>query len=691
MTFRARSHSGLGWRGVSGVVVAALLAAVLTLVPGAPATAEGSVSQKGTLGEGYFFVATDGGIFNFGDSEFKGSTGAIALNQPIVGAETTPTGEGYWLVASDGGIFTFGDAEFFGSTGAIKLNKPIVAMVATPTGKGYWLFATDGGVFTFGDAEFFGSTGAITLNKPIVGADTTPNGKGYYLVASDGGIFTFGDAEFYGSAGAINLNKPIVGMAALDDGQGYYLVATDGGIFSYGKTTSDAQFFGSTGAMTLNQPIVGMDLTASNQGYYLVAADGGIFSFGDAVFYGSTGAIKLNKPIVGMRVTPFTPTERAAQDFFVRMNGQKEAPNAGDPDGQGAARLDFTDDELCYTVDANNVDQLTAAHIHEAPAGVAGPVVITLKVPDKNNSSVACTDVDPQLVKDILADPQNYYVNVHNAAFPSGAVRGQVAGETGVAITEAGDAIVFDTENPQASAVLFKLPANVPAAAVVGADFRPSTDEAYVLLRTTGTTLQLVKVTAAGEGTAVGGPITLTDGTATAFGFDFNPVPDKIRVITDKGENFRIDPTTGVREAGDTTLSDPSLQLVGAAYTNNRQPTPAATTLYDIGVAGANDVLVRQGGVDGPPSPNGGVVTVIGQTGFDSGLKLSFDIAPSTVDEPEAGAFAVFQPATAGATNGTEIWAVNLERTNNGNIPGRAARLGVVGDGTVKVIAFSIF
>ena len=86
----------------------------------------------------------------------------------------TPDGKGYWMVASDGGIFTFGDAAFYGSTGAIHLNKPIVGMAATPDGKGYWLVASDGGIFTFGDAAFYGSTGAIHLNQPIVGMTATP-------------------------------------------------------------------------------------------------------------------------------------------------------------------------------------------------------------------------------------------------------------------------------------------------------------------------------------------------------------------------------------------------------------------------------------------------------------------------------------------------------------------------------------
>ena len=245
---------------------------------------------------GYRFVASDGGIFDFGSAAFEGSTGGTALQAPVVGMATTPDGNGYWLVAADGGIFTFGDASYFGSTGALHLNQPIVGMAATPDGKGYWLVAADGGIFTFGDASYFGSTGALHLNQPIVGMAATPNGQGYWLVAADGGIFTFGNATYLGSTGALHLNRPIVGMAATPDGKGYWLVAADGGIFTFGNAT----YLGSTGALHLNRPIVGMAATPDGQGYWLVAADGGIFTFGDAQFFGSTGAAALNKPIVGM-------------------------------------------------------------------------------------------------------------------------------------------------------------------------------------------------------------------------------------------------------------------------------------------------------------------------------------------------------------------------------------------------------
>ena len=124
----------------------------------------------------------------------------MRLNQPVVGMAATPSGQGYWLVASDGGIFSYGDAHFFGSTGSMRLNQPVVGMAATPSGQGYWLVASDGGIFSYGDAHFFGSTGGLRLNQPIVGMAAAPSAGGYWLVASDGGVFTFGTAAFVGSA-----------------------------------------------------------------------------------------------------------------------------------------------------------------------------------------------------------------------------------------------------------------------------------------------------------------------------------------------------------------------------------------------------------------------------------------------------------------------------------------------------------
>jgi hypothetical protein len=144
------------------------------------------------------------------------------------------------LVATDGGIFSYGDAAFYGSTGSMVLNKPIVGMAADPATGGYWLVASDGGIFAY-NAPFYGSTGSIHLNKPIVGMVAAPTGNGYWLVASDGGIFSFGPGSpFYGSAGSLHLVQPITSMAAMPDGTGYWFSAADGGLFGY-----HAPFYGS--------------------------------------------------------------------------------------------------------------------------------------------------------------------------------------------------------------------------------------------------------------------------------------------------------------------------------------------------------------------------------------------------------------------------------------------------------------
>jgi ribosomal protein L24E len=82
--------------------------------------------------------------------------GAQALNRPVVGIAATPSGRGYWMVASDGGIFSFGDAPFLGSMGGQALDQPIVGMAAPPSGQGYWFVAQDGGIFAF-DVPFLGS------------------------------------------------------------------------------------------------------------------------------------------------------------------------------------------------------------------------------------------------------------------------------------------------------------------------------------------------------------------------------------------------------------------------------------------------------------------------------------------------------------------------------------------------------
>ena len=92
---------------------------------------------------------------------------------------------GYWLVASDGGVFAYGQAGFYGSTGSLTSTHRSSGMAATPDGKGYWLVASDGGIFSYGDAGFYGSAAAVP-GQDIVGMAASPDGRGYWEVSTTG-------------------------------------------------------------------------------------------------------------------------------------------------------------------------------------------------------------------------------------------------------------------------------------------------------------------------------------------------------------------------------------------------------------------------------------------------------------------------------------------------------------------------
>ena len=114
--------------------------------------------------------------------------------------------------------------------------------------------------------------------------------------------------------------------------------------------------------------------------------------------------------------------------FTVGLTGEAERPGPGDPDGTGTATLMVDPDQgrICYTLEVANIDPAAAAHIHEAGPEAAGPIVVTLDEVPASGTSSGCADVDGALVTDILENPGDYYVNVHNAEFPDGAVRGQL-------------------------------------------------------------------------------------------------------------------------------------------------------------------------------------------------------------------------------------------------------------------------
>lgn len=118
-------------------------------------------------------------------------------------------------------------------------------------------------------------------------------------------------------------------------------------------------------------------------------------------------------------------------DFGTRLSadltGAAEVPQTGDPDGSGefVAALS-ADGRMCYELEAQDVDLITAAHIHEGTAGNAGPVVAPLITPQPGQRANGCTTIASDLARRILSAPENFYVNTHNTQYPAGAVRGQL-------------------------------------------------------------------------------------------------------------------------------------------------------------------------------------------------------------------------------------------------------------------------
>lgn len=157
--------------------------------------------------------------------------------------------------------------------------------------------------------------------------------------------------------------------------------------------------------------------------------------------------VDINKPqltrvlsvaLAGLVLAAFSAAAAVArpqvETLATTLTGAEEvcAPNqrCGDPDGSGTAAVELNrkTGTVCFSITTANVSTpLLAGHIHEAPKGVAGPIVVTLFASPSDESVSGCTEgVSKKLIKDIQKNPQSYYVNVHNQEYPAGAVRGQL-------------------------------------------------------------------------------------------------------------------------------------------------------------------------------------------------------------------------------------------------------------------------
>lgn len=121
----------------------------------------------------------------------------------------------------------------------------------------------------------------------------------------------------------------------------------------------------------------------------------------------------------------------AAQDDTVVIGtslfGENEVGKGAGEDASGdfSAEIDMANGTMCYMLEIDGLDDFTAAHIHEGARKKNGPPVVTLELLGDDGDDI-CIDVDPALLAKMVKKKANYYVNVHTAAFPAGAIRGQL-------------------------------------------------------------------------------------------------------------------------------------------------------------------------------------------------------------------------------------------------------------------------
>lgn len=146
-------------------------------------------------------------------------------------------------------------------------------------------------------------------------------------------------------------------------------------------------------------------------------------------------ALTAASAVVVLGAAPAAQADGSVKLLSTVMTGAQEVPGPGDPDGRGAFAAVVKGDRLCYAMVADRIETATAAHIHAAPRGVAGGIVVGLEVPNKFSAACITAVPDDQdstatltqsELAAIVANPADFYVNVHNAPFPAGAIRGQL-------------------------------------------------------------------------------------------------------------------------------------------------------------------------------------------------------------------------------------------------------------------------
>ena len=247
-------------------------------------------------------------------------------------------------------------------------------------------------------------------------------------------------------------------------------------------------------------------------------------------------------------------------------------------------------------------------------------------------------------------------VRIDNNAFGNTVGGASFGGTTAYGIDTLNQLVRFNVAAPQTVATIGAVSGLQSGETILGIDFRPATGQLYGLGSTSRLyTINLATAAATQVGTA---PFT-TALSGTEFAFDFNPTVDRIRVVSDTGQNLRLNPNTGGIAAVDGAINGVAgvVGATAAGYTFNDVDNATGTTLYVID--SVSDALYMQGGPNNMPSPNNGTLFMVGALGVDISERNGFDIVTAgTINT----AYAAFQVGSVGS-----LYTINL--TNGAATP----------------------
>lgn len=266
-------------------------------------------------------------------------------------------------------------------------------------------------------------------------------------------------------------------------------------------------------------------------------------------------------------------------------------------------------------------------------------------------------------------------------------------------ITTGNVLIRFDSAAPSQVTTIGAVTGLGAAETIRGIDFRPRSGDLFASTVTTGSAANSVVSTY--KINTLNAQATLVGRTAAALagagdlptGYDFNPTVDRIRYVNSgiNDENSRLNPVNGALAGNDTDLTPAATtDIIAAAYDRNfdRQSISAPannaipTTLYEIDRI--DSTLSIQGGINGTPSPNGGVVTDLAPLGFtlNAANDGGFDIAPGV------GLGRAFAALTSAADNLTRLYSINLVTAVSATPV--ATPIGLIGNGLIEVRSIAV-